>query len=68
MLQNYFKTALRNLLRNKSFAMINIGGLALSWWTSSFEALLSVSISVLTVIVQILRVAFINPVNTLRTE
>ena len=28
MLKNYFKTAIRNLLRNKSYAAINIIGLA----------------------------------------
>ena len=28
MIKNYFKTALRNLLRNKTYAMINITGLA----------------------------------------
>jgi predicted permease len=28
MLKNYFKTAWRNLLRNKSYSLINIGGLA----------------------------------------
>ncbi|MCC6288082.1 MAG: ABC transporter permease [Chitinophagaceae bacterium] len=29
MLRNYFKTAWRNILRNKTFSIINIGGLAL---------------------------------------
>jgi putative ABC transport system permease protein len=29
MLQNYFKTALRSLLKNKSFTLINVSGLAL---------------------------------------
>ncbi|MDR3712806.1 MAG: ABC transporter permease [Puia sp.] len=29
MLKNYFKTAIRNLLRNKTYAFINIGGLSL---------------------------------------
>ena len=28
MIKNYFKTAFRNLLRNKSYAAINITGLA----------------------------------------
>lgn len=30
MIRNYFKTALRNLYRNKSYAIINIGGLAIA--------------------------------------
>ena len=29
MLKNYFKTALRNLFRNKTYAVINIGGIAI---------------------------------------
>ena len=29
MLRNYFKTAWRNLIRNKTFSVINIGGLSL---------------------------------------
>ncbi|MBX3253388.1 MAG: ABC transporter permease [Chitinophagaceae bacterium] len=29
MLQSYFKTAWRNLLRHKTFSIINIGGLAI---------------------------------------
>lgn len=30
MFKNYFKTAWRNLLRNKSYAIINVTGLAVS--------------------------------------
>jgi putative ABC transport system permease protein len=33
MLYNYFKIALRNILRNKSFSLINIGGLAIGLTT-----------------------------------
>jgi ABC-type antimicrobial peptide transport system permease subunit len=40
----------------------------LSWWTFSIAAALSISIAVMTVIVQILKVAYINPVKTLRAE
>jgi putative ABC transport system permease protein len=29
MLKNYFKTALRNLFRNKTYAVINITGIAI---------------------------------------
>ena len=29
MLKSYFKTALRNLFRNKTYAVINIGGIAM---------------------------------------
>lgn len=35
MLKNYFKTAIRNLFRNKTYAIINIGGIAIgltSFW------------------------------------
>ena len=30
MIRNYFKTAFRNLYRNKGYAIINIGGLAIA--------------------------------------
>ncbi|MBA3647371.1 MAG: ABC transporter permease [Chitinophagales bacterium] len=40
----------------------------ISWWTFILAGLLSISIAVLTVIVQILRLAFINPVKSLRIE
>ena len=29
MFRNYFKTALRNLFRNKTYAAINVGGIAI---------------------------------------
>jgi putative ABC transport system permease protein len=29
MIKNYFKTAWRNLIKNKGYAVINIGGLAI---------------------------------------
>ena len=30
MIKNYFKTAIRNMMRQKTFSIINLGGLALS--------------------------------------
>ena len=34
MLKNYFKVALRNLLKNKAFALLNIIGLAIGMATA----------------------------------
>ena len=62
MFRNYFKTASRNLARNKVYSFINI---AEFFATAGIIALL---IALITVSFQAIKAAVANPVKNLRTE
>ena len=75
MLRNYLKIAWRNLVRNKAFSAINIGGLSdytyrteLSWWIFVVAGLGALLITLLTVSFQSIKAALMNPVKSLRSE
>ena len=57
MLRNYLKVAFRNLRRNKSYAAINVVGLAVG-----------LAVALGTVGTQALRAARVNPADALRDE
>lgn len=72
MISNYWKTAIRNLVRHKVFSFINIFGLALA---------MCVSMGIIMLVAdqvkhdrhntkhpQTLRAVFVNPVDSLRNE
>ncbi len=65
MFKNYFKTAFRNLKRNKNYAIINTVGLATIFIVAMVS---SIVIAWITVAHRAIKAAIENPVKSLRTE
>ena len=71
MIENYFKTAWKNLVRNKVYSIINIAGLGrinISIWMFVIATLVVAVIALCTVSFQAIKAAIANPVKSLRTE
>lgn len=84
MFKNYLKTAIRNLLRYKGFAVINIASLTIGiigclaiglfvWDEWQYDKNIpggetAILIALITVSFQAIRAAIANPVKSLRTE
>lgn len=74
MFNNSFKTAWRNVVKNKAFSLINIAGLGLGMacslliflWVQDEQQM--DKFALLTISVQTIKAALANPVKSLRTE
>ncbi len=73
MLENYFKIAWRNLLRNRISSIINISDLAVGmgvalWWVFALWGGMALVVTLVTVSFQAVRAAVMSPVKSLRSE
>ena len=74
MFHNSFKTAWRNVVKNKAFSLINIAGLGLGMacslliflWVQDEQQM--DKFALLTISVQTIKAALANPVKSLRTD